>query len=210
MSGRKESLFFLGLFTVAPHFSIPSGTKDSPSLSVTPADRLQATVLFPLLGSFSNCWFSRHTILLQKDAKCSLPSASGSRVSPVAPVCAGDILCHVKHWSGLGGQELLLLFVERAVRMPELGRESVLPWPELQGQPSANHYKFTQKVGHLWFHMQAQPLQESVLVHTCQVTVSSESLWEQVEVSVSRDISMGTVRTFCPCVQFNCSGFLFF
>lgn len=40
--------------------------------------------------------------------------------------------------------------------------------------------------------------------------MSSESLWEQVEVFVSRDISMGTVRTFCPCVQFNCSGFLFF
>lgn len=43
---------------------------------------------------------------------------------------AGALLCHVNHWSGVAGQELLLPYLERAVKMSELGRKSALPWPE--------------------------------------------------------------------------------
>lgn len=130
----KKGVTFLslGLFTGASScFSVPNASHPA---SVTSTDRLQTAVFFPLLGSFSNRWLFRHTVLLQEDAEFSLPSASRSKANPGAPVFAGALLCHVNHWSGVAGQELLLLFLERAVKMSELGRKSALTWPEPKGQ----------------------------------------------------------------------------
>jgi len=113
----------------APASPFPVVRKTHPA-SVTFTDRLQTAVVFPLLGSFSNLWPCRHTVLLQEDAKCSLPSAARSRANPGAPEFSGALLWHVDYWSGLTGQELLLLFLERPVKMSELEGESALPWPK--------------------------------------------------------------------------------
>lgn len=116
-----------GLFTTVPCcLSVPSGLKDSPSLSDL-TDRLQW---------FSHCWgvFQTcgppDTVLLQEAAKCSLSSSSRGRANPGGPGISGALLRHVNHWSGFAGRQLLLLFLERAVKASELGRESVLSWPE--------------------------------------------------------------------------------
>lgn len=83
----------------------------------------QTAVVFPLLGSFSNSG-PPVTVLLQEAAKRSLSSSSRGRVNPGGPVISGALLCHVNHWSGFAGQQLLLLFLGRAVKASGLGWES--------------------------------------------------------------------------------------
>lgn len=118
MSGRKESLVSPALFTVAPCcLSLPSGMKDSPNLSDL-TDRQQW--LFHCCGVFQTCG-PPDTVLLQEAAKCSLSSSSRGRDNPGGPVISGALLCHVNHWCGFSGQQLLLLFLDRAVKASELG-----------------------------------------------------------------------------------------
>lgn len=99
VSGRKESLFCLLASSLVPPPAspFPVALKTHPA-SVTSTDRLQTAVFFPLLGSFSNQWLFRHTVPLQEDAECSLPS--GKQRQPWSPsVCWGFTMsCESLEW----------------------------------------------------------------------------------------------------------------
>lgn len=100
----KKGVAFLSL-------GLCSGMKDSLSLTDFHSQAADRSV-FPTAGKFFKPVAPRQEILLQEDAKCSLPSASRSRTYPGSSVSAGALLCRVNHWSGHAGQELLLLCPE--------------------------------------------------------------------------------------------------
>lgn len=107
----------------------------------------QTAVVFPLLGSFSNCG-SPDTVLLQEAAKCSLSSSSRGRINPGGPVIFGDLLCHVNHWRGL----------QASSRGNRAWWESALSWLEPCGQTCSKLLQIhPQKMGHLWFLLEHSP-----------------------------------------------------
>lgn len=162
----------------------------------------QSAVVFPLLGSFSNCG-SPDTVLLQEAAKCSLSSSSRGRINPGGPVISGDLLCHVSHWSGFAGQQLLLWFLERAVKATELGENQLFHGLSLVAKPAANS---PPENGAPLVSPRAQSLHKSILW-------SGQGVWERADRFVSRGISVGPARKFClvsSSTTLTCHRYVFF
>lgn len=77
----------------------------------------------------SNWWPSRHAVLLQENAKCSLASACRSRANPGFPVCWGfTTSCESLEWACWPGASAVVS--RKSCKMSELRRQLVLPWPE--------------------------------------------------------------------------------
>lgn len=208
----KKGVTFLSqaLHLCPPHSSIPSGTKDSPSLSDLHGQAADHSA-FPTAGQLFKVVALQAHSPTSKRCKMLTAVSLWKQSQPCSPsVCWGfTVSGETLEWACWPGASAVVSR-ESCEDVRAWDRISApLAWAPRSTAFSTTLQIYPQKVGHSWFHMQAQPLRESVLVHTCQGTGSSESLWEQVEDFVSRDISMGSARTFCPCVRFNYSGFPF-
>lgn len=116
---------------------------------------------------------------------------------------SGDLLCHVSHWSGFAGQQLLLWFLERAVKATELGENQLFHGLSLVAKPAPNS---PPENGAPLVSPRAQSLHKSILW-------SGQGVWERADRFVSRGISVGPARKFClvsSSTTLTCHRYIFF